>query len=80
MSTMVLLNSVAKIGRFQKIVKELPYEIDLVSGKHTYLDAKSVIGILSGNISEPFKLETNASDEEFEMLLDDLEEFIVPEM
>ena len=80
MSTMVLLNSVAKIGRFQKIVKELPYEIDLVSGKHTYLDAKSVVGILSGNISEPFKLETNASDEEFETLFDDLEEFIVPEM
>lgn len=79
MSTMVLLNSVAKIGRFQRIVKELPYEIDLVSGKHTYLDGKSIVGILSGNISEPFKLETNASDEEFEALLDDLEEFLVTE-
>jgi len=59
----VLLDSVEKIQEFVKVANSTHCDIDLVSGKY-YLDAKSILGILSCNVHEPMTMIVNSSDEE----------------
>ena len=47
MGVKVLLNSVDKVKDFIDITRSVSYDIDLISGRDTYLDAKSLLGVLS---------------------------------
>ena len=50
MTVKVSLNSVEKIQDFVSIVKNASCDLDLICGR-SYLDAKSLLGILSCDIS-----------------------------
>lgn len=63
MSFNVLVDSFDKIRNFVSITNSSTYDIDLISGKSTYLDAKSIMGILSCNIAEPMTVVVNCKDE-----------------
>jgi len=59
----VNLNSVDKVKRFVMIMSEIEDNIDLVSGRYI-VDAKSLLGIFSLDLSKPIKLEFNGSHNE----------------
>lgn len=77
MNIRVLLDSVDKIKAFVSITRKVHYDIDLVSGKNTYLDAKSIMGILSCDCSKPLQLDIHADEDDKVALIGMLEDYIV---
>lgn len=57
----VLLNSIGDVKDFVNIVSKYSYEIDLVSGRYV-VDAKSIMGIFSLDLTKPIRLEIHADD------------------
>ena len=62
------------VKNFVAIVDKYPYDIDLRSGRFV-IDAKSLLGIFSLDLSKPVVLE--AHSDKCEDLIADLKEFIV---
>ena len=60
---LVDLNSIDKVKEFVKLMSEIEDNIDLVSGRYI-VDAKSLLGIFSLDLSKPIKLEFNGSNNE----------------
>lgn len=79
MSRNVLLNSVEKIKAFETVVRDFPYDINLIAGNRKYLDAKSILGILSCDVSQPMKMVPIAPEEDVEELFDAVGQFVVSE-
>lgn len=57
------LNSINKINDFVNIVSQFEDNIDLVSGRYV-VNAKSILGIFSLDLSKPLKVEFNGSENE----------------
>jgi len=53
---MIRLNMVEKVSGFVNIVSRYPYKMDLREGRHV-VDAKSILGIFSLDLSRPITLE-----------------------
>lgn len=70
----IQLNSINDVKSFVNIVSDYNYDIDLTSGRYV-VDAKSIMGIFSLDLSKPIKVEIFA--EECEQLLKELEPFMV---
>ena len=69
-----MLNSIMDVKEFVNIVNRFPYEIDLTSSRYV-VDAKSIMGIVSLNLSKPIKVEVHSDNcDEF---IAELERFIV---
>lgn len=77
MGVKVLLDSVEKVRDFVDITRGTPYDIDLISGRNTYLDAKSLLGILSCDCRKPLLLDIHAEMEERAELMSKLEKYVV---
>jgi len=77
MGVKVLLNSVEKVRDFVDITNNTPYDIDVISGKHTYLDAKSLLGVLSCDCNKPLVLDIHAGKTERRELITKLEKYVV---
>lgn len=73
----VLLDDIAKIEEFVSIVSRSECDIDLISGKSIYLDAKSILGIMSCNIKAPLDIEIVGDDADKETLVNNIKKFIV---
>ena len=69
----ISLNS-SEVKGFVNIVGRYPFEVDLKSGRFL-IDAKSLLGILSLDLSKPVVLEIHSND--CDELIADLEEFVV---
>lgn len=54
-----------------------PYDIDWISGRNTYLDAKSLLGVLGCDCRKPLILDIHAESEEREELMTKLEKYVV---
>ncbi len=67
---LIKLNSVDKVKSFVNKVSKFDEEIDLVSGRYV-VDAKSLLGIFSLDLSKPIQLETKgiSNDQELMSLL-----------
>lgn len=59
----VLLNSVDRIKRFVAIATNCEEDIDLVSGRYL-IDAKSIMGIFSLDVSRPIEIHVHSDDAE----------------
>ncbi len=57
----VSLNSVEKVREFVRVISKVDDNIDLVSGRRM-VDAKSILGIFSLDLSKPIIVEFNGSD------------------
>ncbi|MBQ2890776.1 MAG: HPr family phosphocarrier protein [Clostridia bacterium] len=57
----VVLSSINDVKNFVNIVSKYDYEIDLTSGRYV-VDAKSIMGIFSLDLSKPIKVEVHADD------------------
>lgn len=69
----ILIDSVEKVKKFSSILSKEGPECDLVQGVHI-LDAKSIMGIFSLDITKPIQLDIHADNPE---MLDAIREFIV---
>lgn len=62
-SVQVNLNSIEKVKSFVNEITKFEAEFDLVSGRYV-IDAKSIMGIFSLDISKPIDLNIHANTEE----------------
>lgn len=60
-SVTIRLSLVENVNKFVNIVSAFPYEMDLRAGRHV-VDAKSILGIFSLDLSRPITLEIYAED------------------
>lgn len=57
----VLINSIDDVKNFVNIVNRYSFDIDLISGRYI-VDAKSIMGIFSLDLSKPIKVEIHSDD------------------
>ena len=75
-SATIRLSLVENVTKFVNIVARYPFEMDLRAGRHV-VDAKSILGIFSLDLSKPITLEIYSDD--CQQLLDDIAPFIATE-
>ena len=61
--TTIQLNAINDVKDFVNTVMMFDYDIDLVSGSYA-IDAKSIMGIFSLDLSKPIKLQAHTEDPE----------------
>ncbi|MCM1023051.1 MAG: HPr family phosphocarrier protein [Prevotella sp.] len=59
--TTVMLGTINDVKRFVTVVSQCDYDVDLISGRYA-VDAKSIMGIFSLDLSKPIKLEAHTDD------------------
>jgi phosphotransferase system HPr-like phosphotransfer protein len=72
---MVSLNSIDKVKSFCNEIAKFDAEFDLISGRYV-IDAKSIMGIFSLDISKPIELNIHA-DKELDDILEAIKPYIV---
>lgn len=70
----ISLVTIDQVKRFVDMVSRVDGDVDLVSGRYT-VDAKSIMGIFSFDISKPMELRIHREAEEIGELLEQLKEF-----
>ena len=63
----ISLNSIDKVKSFVNYITKFDYDFDLVSGRYV-IDAKSIMGIFSLDLSKPIDLNIHAEDSAEEVL------------
>ena len=78
-SLQILLEMASQVKKFVNIVQSYSFEIDLRSDRYV-VDAKSILGIFSLDLSKPINVEIHAEDNELEQceeLIEQLKEFAI---
>lgn len=73
-SILLKMSFAEEVKTFVNIVSRYPYDMDLRAGRHV-VDAKSMLGIFSLDLSQPITLEVYA--DECDDLLNDLKQYII---
>ena len=68
----ISLNSIGKVKSFVNTITQFEYDFDLISGRYV-IDAKSIMGIFSLDLSKPIDLAIHTDEN-----LDDILEIIKP--
>lgn len=71
----ISLNSIDKVKSFVNEITQYDYDFDLVSGRYV-IDAKSIMGIFSLDLSKPIDLNIHA-DGELDTILNVLSPYII---
>ena len=72
----ISLNSIDKVKSFVNDITRFDYDFDLVSGRYV-VDAKSIMGIFSLDLSRALTLIVHADDEKSAGFLEEADKFIV---
>ena len=72
----ISLNSIDKVKSFVNTISKFDFDFDLVSGRYV-IDAKSIMGIFSLDLSKPITLNIHADDTDVDSIMDVLEQYIV---
>ena len=70
----IQLSTISDAKKFVSLVSRYDYDIDLISGRYV-VDAKSIMGIFSMDISKPITMV--AQTDNADALMEDISEFIV---
>ena len=70
----ISLNSIDKVKSFVQIISKYDTEFDLVSGRYI-INAKSIMGIFSLDLSKPIDLNIHAEDAD--AILDELKPYTI---
>jgi len=70
----IMLKSINDVKDFVNIVNKYDFDVDLTSGRYV-VDAKSIMGIFSLDLSKPIKVEVYADD--CENFCNEIKAFIV---
>ena len=57
----ILLDSIDKVKSFVNLIAKFDFDFDLISGRYI-IDAKSIMGIFSLNLSDPIELSIHTND------------------
>ena len=74
-SVNIKLSLAENVKSFVNIVNRYPYDVDLRAGRHV-VDAKSILGIFSLDLSKPIDLNIHAEDD-VDTILDTLKPYII---
>ncbi len=75
-TVLISLNSIDKVKSFVNAITKFDYDFDLVSGRYV-IDAKSIMGIFSLDLSKPIELNIHASEADMGNILDTLKDYLV---
>ena len=78
-SVQIFLQMASQVKKFVTIVQDYPFDIDLRSDRYV-VDAKSILGIFSLDLSKPINVEIHASNEqqsECDSLIEKISEFAI---
>ena len=70
----LLLSSINDVKDFVNIVSKYDVDVDLTSGRYV-VDAKSIMGIFSLDLSKPIKVEVHSDD--CDKFMEELDKFII---
>ncbi|HIT73250.1 serine kinase [Tyzzerella sp. An114] len=73
MEKTICLKTISDVKNFVNIVTTCSYDVDLISDKYV-IDAKSIMGIFSLDLSKPLKMVLNSED--CDDILEKLKDFI----
>ncbi|MBQ9504109.1 MAG: HPr family phosphocarrier protein [Lachnospiraceae bacterium] len=71
----ISLNSIDKVKSFVNEITKYDYDFDLVSGRYV-IDAKSIMGIFSLDLSKPIDLNIHAEDN-IDTVMESLKPYII---
>ena len=71
----ISLNSIGKVKSFVNAITQFDFDFDLISGRYV-IDAKSIMGIFSLDLSKPIALNIH-SENDVDAILEKLQPFIV---
>lgn len=72
-SMKVMLATINDVKEFVNEVAKLDFDVDLISGRYA-IDAKSIMGILSLDLSKPIRLDAHTDSDDF---IANIKKFIV---
>ena len=70
----LFLSSINDVKDFVNIVSKYDFDVDLTSGRYA-VDAKSIMGIFSLDLSKPIKVEVHTDD--CDKFMEELDKFII---
>ena len=70
----LLLGSINDVKDFVNTVSKYDFDVDLTSGRYV-VDAKSIMGIFSRDLSQPIKVEVHSDD--CDAFMEEIKSFIV---
>ena len=71
----ISLNSIDKVKSFVNAITQFDYDFDLISGRYV-IDAKSIMGIFSLDLSKPIDLNIHV-EENIDEVLDTLKPYLI---
>ena len=71
----ISLNSIGKVKSFVNAISQFDFDFDLISGRYV-IDAKSIMGIFSLDLSKPIDLNIHA-EENVEAVLDVIKAYTI---
>ena len=72
----VSLNSIEKVKRFVNDINRFDFDFDLVSGRYV-IDAKSIMGIFSLDLSKPIDLNIHADQNRMDEIVATLKPYLI---
>lgn len=72
----ISLNSIDRVKSFVNEISKFDSDFDLVSGRYV-IDAKSIMGIFSLDLSKPITLNIHAENANLDAIMDVLAQYIV---
>ncbi|MGN1110576.1 MAG: HPr family phosphocarrier protein [Oscillospiraceae bacterium] len=70
------LNSIEDVKEFVGLTNASKFDIDIISGRYV-VDAKSIMGIFSLDITKPLELSIHADGDNAADFIDDIKKFVV---
>ena len=71
----ISLNSIDKVKSFVNEITKYDYDFDLVSGRYV-IDAKSIMGIFSLDLSKPIDLNIHAENQDADNIIELLKPYL----
>ena len=71
----ISLNSIDKVKSFVNDISKFDFDFDLVSGRYV-IDAKSIMGIFSLDLSKPITLNVHADDASIDAIMKVLKQYL----
>ena len=72
----ISLNSIDKVKSFVNTINNFDFDFDLICGRYV-IDAKSIMGIFSLDLSKPITLNIHADDANVDAVMDALAGYMV---
>lgn len=73
----ISLRTIDRVKTFVNQISQTAVDVDLLAGNRYVIDAKSIMGIFSLDISKPVTLRIHAEDEAYDEVIELVKEFIV---